>query len=154
MRYFFDVVVVSVVAMVLTLMVMDNSYRMTQIEKSISENREGVASLYGQHPRRGLGGPVVNAMPVFRVKPDLQPLRWWEIDELCWVAVVMMYSGNLKKLHALLGKQIAKLKDCHKRPDCLGKQTRMAKAIDAYLKKIVKEHGGPLIDRNWNKSSH
>ncbi len=59
---------------------------------------------------------------------------WWPDASLCWVAAIMVYGSNLKKLHAFIGKQL-------RRPS--------AARIDAYFKKIVNAHGGPLIDRNW-----
>jgi hypothetical protein len=81
-----------------------------------------------------------------------QPQRWWEKDELCWIAVIMRSSTNLKNLHAFLGTQLDKLKDCVPgTKKCMMKWYNMSAAVDAYLKKLVKDHGGPLIDRNWSK---
>ena len=60
---------------------------------------------------------------------------WWTDGSLCWVATIMVYGNNLENLHAFIGKQLRK---------------PSAAKIDAYFKKIVNDHGGPLIDRNWN----
>lgn len=59
---------------------------------------------------------------------------WWRDGSLCWVATIMVYGSNLIDLHAFIGKQLRK---------------PSAVKIDAYFKKIVNHHGGPLIDRNW-----
>jgi hypothetical protein len=63
---------------------------------------------------------------------------WWPDGSLCWVATIMVYGKNLDNLRAFIGKQLRRLKPS-------------AVRIDAYFKKIVVDHGGPLIDRNWNK---
>lgn len=64
---------------------------------------------------------------------------WWGDGSLCWVATIMVYGDNLKNLHAFIGKQL--------RSPFKGRAAR----IDAYFKKIVNGHGGPLIDRDWYK---
>jgi len=94
---------------------------------------------------------VIRVQPAVAISP---PLRWWEKKkELTWVAVVMAFNHNLDKLHAFLGKQIDELKGCPmplSEDVCMHKVSKMMVAVDAYLKKIVIEHGGPLIDRNWD----
>jgi len=84
---------------------------------------------------------------------------WWPDRSLCWVATIMIYSDNLEKLHAFVGKQLRTLSGCStvpwrtpdKDPDCAERLTKAAWALDAYFKKIVNDHGGPLIHRNWEE---
>lgn len=86
-------------------------------------------------------------------------MEWWPDDSLCWVATIMIYSDNLKNLHAFMGKQRVQLKGCSVPswrtpigdPDCAELLVQASIEIDAYFKKIVNDHGGPLIDRNWDK---
>lgn len=67
-------------------------------------------------------------------------------SEVTWVAVTMMSSGNLEEFHTTVGQQALKMRRCGKK--CAREVVR---ALDAYFKKVVNDHSGPLIDRNWNK---
>lgn len=88
-------------------------------------------------------------------------LEWWSKGDnsLCWVAALTIFSNNLENLHTVIRKQLFKLGGClvpswrtrEYDPDCAERLTKSAIEIDAYFKKIVNGHGGPLIDRNWNK---
>ena len=78
--------------------------------------------------------------------------QWWERQELAWIAILMRYGGNLEQLHAFLGKQIPYVRFCTDGSNkCAGRWVKMVRDVDAFLKKMVKDHGGPLIDRNWYK---
>ena len=86
-------------------------------------------------------------------------MEWWVDRNLCWVAAIMISGDNLKNLHAFVGQQRRKLAGCATLswrtptddPSCAELLAQSAVQIDAYFKKIVNDHGGPLIDRNWNK---
>jgi hypothetical protein len=114
------------------------------------------------------GGHMVSVIPVSVVPVNVSvqgeayglPVRWWESTDLCMVAVVMPTHGNLKKLHAFLGGQI-KMVDfvCSTHTSynekginepCLKAYMSMQAAVDAYLKTMIKNHGGPFVDKNWN----
>ena len=78
--------------------------------------------------------------------------RWWEEPEVCWIAQLMLSNRNLEKLHAFLGQQLKEVGRCDpNKADCMDTWLRMRAKVDRYLKKMVKDHGGPLIDRNWSK---
>jgi len=64
---------------------------------------------------------------------------WWRHGDgrMCNVAVIMA-SGGLRKLYAFSGKQAAK-------PNVV--------EIDAFFKTMVRDHGGPFIDRNFSRKS-
>lgn len=84
-------------------------------------------------------------------------MAWWKDSMTAHgVAGVMPYGDNLENLHAFLGKQLRGLKDCvtffwmvKDNPRCKPRLNKTAVAIDTYFKKIVNDHGGPFIDRNW-----
>ena len=68
-----------------------------------------------------------------KVKSD-----WWNGDgRSCNVAVIMAFGG-LRKLYAFSGKQAAK-------PNVV--------EIDSFFKTMVKDYGGPFIDRDFNRKS-
>lgn len=91
-----------------------------------------------------------------------QPLAtaWWK-DPMTAHGVpgVLPSNDNLKKLHIFLGKQIQKLGSCINNfgwvvdtlPGCKRRLSKSVVEIDTYFKKIVNDHGGPLIDRDWNR---
>ena len=66
------------------------------------------------------------------------PVDWWDDGGSCWLAVAMAYGDNLKELRTFIGKQLRR------------RWSGSPRQIDAYFKKVVNDHGGPLIDRNWN----
>lgn len=86
--------------------------------------------------------PVVDAMRTdidkYLRKITSEPVDWWGDGSLCWVAAIMVYGDNLEKLRAFIGQQLRR------------RWSGSPEQIDAYFKKIVNEHSGPLIDRNWN----
>jgi hypothetical protein len=92
--------------------------------------------------------------PTVTVASHRPSLRWWEKVELCTLAVTMFYSNNIRKLRDFLDLQLTYKKTCVSREDCADKHLDTVENIDKYLKRIVKEHGGPLIDRNWNADTH
>lgn len=86
-------------------------------------------------------------------------MAWWKDSMTAHgVAGVMSYGDNLENLHTFIGKQLRMLKGCmtsfwvvRDNPLCKLRLGKTTVAIDTYFKKVVKEHGGPFIDRNWNK---
>lgn len=71
-------------------------------------------------------------------------MSWWCTgDELHYVASLTVYSNNLRKLRDFIGKQTHLL-----RPS---RRTAVSKALSDYFKKMVIDHGGPLINRDFNR---
>jgi hypothetical protein len=71
-------------------------------------------------------------------------MSWWSDDEhLHYVASLTVYGGNLKKLRDFIGKQVHLLR--------WSSRGKVAKTLSDYFKKMVVDHGGPLIDRKFNR---
>jgi hypothetical protein len=80
-------------------------------------------------------------------------LSWWcNKDCLHYIASLTLFSNNLEKLYVFIGRQLGKLGRCSilTRIGCRPRRAKAAKAISNYFKKMVIDHGGPLIDRNWD----
>lgn len=84
--------------------------------------------------------------------------RWWEDRNLNWVATILPYTNhrdpstsNLVRLYRFLGNQIETVKGCKGEDDCIQKYDSMRTAVDGFMKQMVKDHGGPLIDPNWGQ---
>jgi len=84
-----------------------------------------------------------------KVKSD-----WWRHGDsrMCNVAVIMA-SGGLRKLYAFSGKQAAKLEKFVQDSESEHYRMEIATETDAFFKTMVKDYGGPFIDRDFNRKS-
>ena len=95
------------------------------------------------------------------VLPWDQP-NWWEKEEICWTAHLMMFDKNMENLYLLLGAMLQYKKQKCANPTynkdginekCLKATLHARSRIDHFLKTMIKAHGGPRIDRGWNKEN-
>ena len=71
---------------------------------------------------------------------------------MTWLAVVLYYNDNFRKMVSFLNKQYGKLKHCRGQGGCdVDYVASVVADVDKYWKKMVVDHGGPIIDRNWDK---
>ena len=90
---------------------------------------------------------------VLRRQSSFDDSNWWEKEETSWVAITMMSSGNLEELYRFTGRQItlAEQNPINATGIIKASAVNLVTSLDHYFKQLVIGHGGPLIDRNWNK---